>query len=125
MSSIITSNISDGTTSVPTGYVVNGSAKAWVNFNGTGAIATSDSLNVSSLTDTDVGRYSINFSTAFSNANYCGVASATIGGTNNSNRSSAVGPVSGTSAYCNSWVDNTGSFSDVEVICATVQGDLA
>jgi hypothetical protein len=47
MSTIIASNISDGTTSVASTYVVNGSAKAWVNFNGTGTVAIRDSLMLS------------------------------------------------------------------------------
>ena len=40
-----------GNNSVATSVVFNGTAKAWVNFNGTGTIATRDSNNVSSLTD--------------------------------------------------------------------------
>jgi len=44
--------------SLTTDYVVNGSAKAWVNFNGTGTIATRDSLNVSGLVDNGTGDYS-------------------------------------------------------------------
>ena len=36
-------------------------AKAWVNFNGTGTVAIRDSHNVSSLTDESVGQYSFNF----------------------------------------------------------------
>ena len=50
--------------------MVNGSAKAWVNFNGTGTIASRDSLNVSGLTDNGTGDYTINFSNAFSAADY-------------------------------------------------------
>jgi|DEB0MinimDraft_10_1074344.scaffolds.fasta_scaffold154748_2 hypothetical protein len=34
-----------------------GLAKAWVNFNGTGTIATRDSLNTSSITDAGTGIY--------------------------------------------------------------------
>jgi hypothetical protein len=49
---------------------VNGSAKAWVNFNGTGAVAIRDSYNVSSITDNGTGDYTINFSTAMADANY-------------------------------------------------------
>lgn len=44
---------------------ISGVAAAWVNFNGTGVIATRDSLNVSSLTDNGAGDYSINFSNSF------------------------------------------------------------
>ena len=56
--------------SLDTQYVVNGSAKAWVNFDGTGTIAARDSLNLSGLTDVGTGRYTITVSSAFGNANY-------------------------------------------------------
>lgn len=45
-------------------------AKAWVNFNGTGTIASRDSLGVSGLVDNGTGDYTITFSNAFDNANY-------------------------------------------------------
>lgn len=45
-------------------------AKAWVNFNGTGAVAVRDSGNVSSITDNGTGDYTVNFSTSLSSANY-------------------------------------------------------
>jgi len=47
-----------------------GLAKCWVNFNGTGTIATRDSNNVSSLTDSGTGVCDTNFSNNFGNANY-------------------------------------------------------
>ena len=53
------------------GYLSSQLAKAWVNFNGTGTVAIRDSYNVSSITDNGTGNYTVNFSTAFSNANYC------------------------------------------------------
>ena len=56
--------------SVTTDYVVNGSAKAWVNFNGTGTIASQDSLNLSSLTDNGSGNYTSTFSNALSTDNH-------------------------------------------------------
>jgi hypothetical protein len=56
--------------SLTTDYVVNGSAKAWVNFNGTGTIATRDSHNVSSLTDNATGDHTINVSSSLGNINY-------------------------------------------------------
>ena len=65
MSTLVTSNISDGTTSVGTGYVVNGSAKAWVNLNGTGTIAIRNSTNIASMVDLGTGYYRANFSNAF------------------------------------------------------------
>lgn len=53
---------------------VSGVCRAWVNFNGTGTIAIRASFNVSSITDGGVGDYTINFTTALSDANYCAVA---------------------------------------------------
>jgi hypothetical protein len=48
-------------------------AKAWVNFNGTGTVAIRDNYNVSSITDEATGKYTVNFSTAMSDANYSAV----------------------------------------------------
>lgn len=49
---------------------VPGTAKAWVNFNGTGAVAIRASYNVSSITDNGTGKYTISFTTAMPDANY-------------------------------------------------------
>jgi hypothetical protein len=70
MSTLNVANISDGADTVETGYVVNGSAKAWVNFNGQGTVAIRDSMNVSSITDHASGKYTTNFSSSFSSTNY-------------------------------------------------------
>jgi hypothetical protein len=45
--------------------------RAWVNFNGTGTVAIRDSGNVSSITDNGTGDYTVNFTTAMTDANYC------------------------------------------------------
>ena len=69
MSTLNVSNITDGTTTVGTSYVVNGSTKAWVSFDqGTPEIL--DSLNTSSLTDTSSGRGDLNWTSAMSNTLY-------------------------------------------------------
>jgi hypothetical protein len=47
--------------------------RAWVNFNGTGTVAIRASGNVSSITDNGTGDYTVNFTTAMSDANYAGV----------------------------------------------------
>jgi len=44
--------------------------KAWVNFNGTGAVAIRAQYNVSSITDRGVGQYTVNFTNAMPDANY-------------------------------------------------------
>ena len=59
--------------------------RAWVNFNGTGTVAIRASGNVSSITDGGTGDYTVNFTTAMPDANYCAVASTgrdTSGGAN-------------------------------------------
>ena len=56
--------------SVATAY----GCRAWVNFNGTGTVAIRASGNVSSITDGGVGIYTVNFTTAMVDANYCIVA---------------------------------------------------
>jgi hypothetical protein len=48
-----------------------GAAKAWVKFDASSGTPTiSDSYNVTSITDNGVGDFTINFTTAFANANY-------------------------------------------------------
>jgi len=60
-----------GTASTSSDNVIQGSAKAWVNFNGTTSPATiRASYNVSSVTRWSEGSYQINFTTAFEDANY-------------------------------------------------------
>ena len=73
MSTIKTTTLSNvaGTSTVPVDTVINGSAKAWVNFNGTGTVAIRASFNVSSITDNGTGDYTVNFTTALADANYC------------------------------------------------------
>jgi hypothetical protein len=60
-----------GSATVPSETVINGSAKAWVNFNGSGTVAIRNSFNVSSITDNGTGTYTINFTNAMRNADYC------------------------------------------------------
>ena len=60
------------------GYLSSQLAKAWVNFNGTGTVAIRDSYNVSSITDNGTGDYTVNFSTALNNANYCALGSSRV-----------------------------------------------
>ena len=56
--------------SVTTDFVVKGSAKTWVNFNGTGTVAARDSFNHSSITDNNTGDYTVTMVTALANGDY-------------------------------------------------------
>ena len=50
--------------------------RAWVNFNGTGTVAINASGNVSSITDNGTGNYTVNFTTAMTDVNYCAVSAS-------------------------------------------------
>ncbi|MFZ8903839.1 MAG: hypothetical protein ACO20I_07875 [bacterium] len=62
------------------GLVAGQLCRAWVNFNGTGTVAIRAAYNVSSITDNggSGGDYTVNFTTAMPDTNYC--ASAWVGG---------------------------------------------
>ena len=45
--------------------------RAWINFNGSGTIAIRDSGNVSSITDNGTGNYTVTFTNAMTDVNYC------------------------------------------------------
>ena len=53
--------------------VASRTAKAWVNFNGTGTVAINNDFNVSSITDNSTGNFTVNFTTAMADANYATV----------------------------------------------------
>jgi hypothetical protein len=118
-------NISDGTTAVDAGYVVNGSPKAFVNYDGTGTVAIRKSLNVSSITDAGSGNQLINFTTDISHAtDYAvqvtkqnvSVNTATIGNDNIAQRTASQIRIS--------LIENN-VLADSENVNATVFGDLA
>jgi hypothetical protein len=67
---LVITTLSDGTNSTSATNCIQGSAKAWINFNGTGTPAIRASYNVSSITDNGTGDYTINFTNAFADINY-------------------------------------------------------
>ena len=79
---------------------IDGTAKAWVNFNGTGTVAIRGSFNVSSLVDNATANYTINFTTAMSDANYCPTGMAGNSATNPANVNLAALPVDTSSCKC-------------------------
>jgi hypothetical protein len=64
------STLSDGTNSTSSTNCIKGSAKAWANFNGNTATIR-DSYNVSSVTVNGTGDFTVNFTNAFADGNYC------------------------------------------------------
>jgi hypothetical protein len=81
---LVVSTLSDGTNSTSATNPILGSAKAWINFNGTLASIRA-SYNVTSLTYNAAGDYTINFTNALADTNY-----AVIGGSCNWNQGQQV-----------------------------------
>jgi hypothetical protein len=73
MSTLNTTNITNGTDSITVEGAVKGSAKAWVKFNSNTTVFIYESYNISSITDLGVGEFSVNFTTAMPSADYCSV----------------------------------------------------
>jgi hypothetical protein len=74
------STLSDGTNSTSSTNCIQGSNKAWCNWAGsTGTIRTS--YNVSSVTRNGTGDWTVNFTNAFADANYCVTNAISLGTT--------------------------------------------
>ena len=82
MSTLVAQTISNGTVSTSSANVIQGSAKAWVNFNGTNSTIRG-SYNVSSVTNNATGDFTINYTNAFANTNYCWTITGQLNGTSN------------------------------------------
>jgi hypothetical protein len=71
VTSLVSATVPNPTSlSTASGSAPSYSARAWVNFNGTGTVAIRGSGNVSSVTDLALGDYRVNFATAMPDANY-------------------------------------------------------
>jgi hypothetical protein len=64
--------------------------RAWVNFNGTGTVAIRASYNVSSITDNNVGDYTVNFTTPMPDENYSLCGSAQFNGSSGNGNGNTV-----------------------------------
>lgn len=119
MSTLNVANITDGTTTVGTSYVVNGSAKAWIYWTTASPSTAYGSFNVASIVDNGTGDTSINVSNQFnSSANICTVAMS-----NNYHMISQATPSVG--QFRLGTYSNTHSAVDAGRNYATVDGDLA
>jgi len=113
---------------VPVGTAPTYQCRAWVNFNGTGTVAIRGSGNVSSITDNGTGNWTINFTTALSDANYSvsGTAS-TLGSTNSythvvttGDSGNNYGGFSTTSVRLNVYGANYASLGDANYVMACI-----
>jgi hypothetical protein len=79
MSTLNVSNITDGTDTVGTSYVVNGSAKAYSTQQGDGTLL--GGLNITSVTDLGTGSNQVNITNSFANPTYAVLATGTTNST--------------------------------------------
>ena len=113
--------------SLTTDYVVNGSAKAWVDFNGSATATILDSNNIASLTDQGTGQYQFAFTNSMS-SQYFSISTNT-GNRDSSNagvdRSSQGG--SGSSSNFHYEICDITATSNFDAVAghASIHGDLA
>jgi hypothetical protein len=115
---------SDGTS--PVTLTKQSAAKAWVNFNGTGTIATRDSFNLSSLSDIGTGEYSVTIASAMSNTNYAVIGAVGRNANDGSMFSNPVGTTANTTTtqrVKGLYVD--GGPIDMTQMCSSLLGDLS
>ena len=103
MSTLQVSNLNDGTTTVATTFVTNGSARAWTN---SGSTAIRDSFGISSFTDNGTGDFSHALTNSFSSDNY------------------AIGAAGFSSSAKSCTLDNAQTSSDIRVHLYTSSGSL-
>jgi len=107
-----------------------GLAKVWINMDGTGTIATKDSLNVSGLTDNNTGQYRVAYTNNMSDAEYALAQGAD--GTNNGTVCSIGFGDSQNSGLASTHYDHesrgavgSGNLADTVITTGSVHGDLA
>ena len=111
--------------SVPMATVSQGSAKQWVNLDGTSSgAAERDSFNTASTTDNGTGDYTATFTNAMGNTNYGNAGEVGTGGSSDSHgmlcgHSKTTGSVRVTS------INPSASIVDRNIICLITFGDLA
>ena len=88
--------------------------RAWVNFNGTSTVAIRASGNISSITDSGTGQYTVNYSTSLTDANY-----SLVGTTNQDTRVVSISSLS-TSGGAIRTTNAGGALEDESVICVGV-----
>ena len=123
MSTLVAQTISNGTVSTSSANVIQGSAKAWVSFNGSTA-AIRASYNVSSITKNSGGNFTANFTTAFADTSYCftfgTLNDQTVGSGANFNAVAAPSGVTTSSLRVVTGTPSNGASSDSLFTCISI-----
>ena len=113
-----------GNNSIGMSYVAEGSAKVWINFNGTGTIATRDSFNVTSITDGGTGLYTVTIANDMGNVNYSTTGAAGENDDSGGNRSLGLRARAAGSQNLRGFRDGVAA-DDMAEMCIQITGDLA
>ena len=101
-----------------------GLCKAWINFNGTGTIATRDSFNVASITDGGTGLYTVTITNDFNNDDYSTAGAAGEEDDSGGNRSLGLRARAAGSQNLRGFRDGV-SADDMAEMHIHIMGDLA
>ena len=113
---LVISTLSDGTNSTSATNPIRGSAKVWVNFDGTTGTIRS-SFNVSSVTRVSTGDYTVSFTTALGDANYS--ALVTCGGQSVTERTilGTAYSLASASTKANASIASNAAYYDPNLVC--------
>jgi hypothetical protein len=120
---------SNGITFPASNNVQNAAISAWVNFNGTSGASPviRASYNIASVTRTAAGKYTINFTTAMTDANYAivigagGDTSASNQGYGNIAPTATAGTQVQTASSCQVWgVNGANAQADITTFCVAI-----
>jgi hypothetical protein len=98
-------------------------ARGWVNFKGTGTVSIRDDERVSSISDNGTGRYTVNFSTNMTSANYAYPAIGRDGGSTGACASLDPSGSPTTSSYRLTTVVPNVRTSDTDYVTSVIHGD--
>jgi len=129
LSEIRATTISDAAGTGPITLTKQSAAKAFANFDGTGALTIRSSLNGSSITDNGTGRHALNFTSSFSDTSYMPVGAASSTGSSvEYNHRFEVSGITMTNAgwkEIQTLNDGNGGYLDVTHLSILCHGDLA
>ena len=100
-----------------------GLCKAWINFDGTGTIAISDSHNITSITDDGTALYTVTIANNMGNATYA----LTVIGDDSGSRANTFGYAEAyaVGSFQIRLQDDQSTSIDTDIVGCTVHGDLA
>jgi hypothetical protein len=118
--------------SLDTSYVVQGSAKHWITFNGTSTVSVTSSFNNTSLSDRGTGAYTYAFVNSMNDGNHSGAGNAKKNDSNDDGNQHV--QIGGSTSYTTVSTEQriacrrnvgTGEAIDSPAIYAHTHGDLA